>query len=94
MTACRQGDAILRGELQFSDIKDRTHIEFIQDYVAQVGQGGVETRDEEHLASIDACTVLFRRVWKRELQALADGGEVSDALALTQANALVVRRDL
>ena len=39
VTACLQGDAILRGELQFSDIKDRTHIEFIQDY--EIGRAHV-----------------------------------------------------
>lgn len=67
------GDAVLAGKLRIADIEDRTHIEFIQDYVAQVGQGDVSTRDRENLSASDRSTVLFRRIWKREMQALAEG---------------------
>jgi 5,5'-dehydrodivanillate O-demethylase oxygenase subunit len=70
------GDAVLAGKLRLSDIEDRTHIEFIQDYVAQVGQGDVTTRESEQLSRSDVTVVLFRRIWKRELQALADGREL------------------
>jgi 5,5'-dehydrodivanillate O-demethylase len=69
-------DAVLAGEIRLSDIKDRTHIEHIQDYIAQVGQGDVSNRQSEQLTPADTCAVLVRRVWKRELQALADGGEL------------------
>lgn len=67
------GDAVLAGKLRLQDIEDRTHIEFIQDYVAQVGQGPVETREDEHLASSDVEEALFRSIWRRELTALAEG---------------------
>ena len=67
------GDAVIAGKLRLGDIEDRTHIEFIQDYVAQVSQGPVSTRDAEHLASSDVEEALFRRIWRRELTALADG---------------------
>jgi len=66
-------DAVLAGKMRLQDIKDRTHIEFIQDYIAQVGQGPVKTREDEHLASSDVEEALFRRIWRRELTALAEG---------------------
>lgn len=65
--------AVLAGKLRIQDITDRTHIEFIQDYVAQAGQGPISARDDEHLASSDAREALQRRIWRRELTALAEG---------------------
>jgi 5,5'-dehydrodivanillate O-demethylase len=70
------GDAVLAGKLRLNDIEDRTHIEFIQDYVAQVGQGDVSTREREQLSVSDVTVVLLRRIWKRELEALAEGREL------------------
>jgi 5,5'-dehydrodivanillate O-demethylase len=67
------GDAILAGKMRLDDVKDRTHIEFIQDYIAQVGQGPIETREHEVLGKSDASVVLWRRIWRRELAALRDG---------------------
>jgi 5,5'-dehydrodivanillate O-demethylase len=64
---------VIAGEIRLQDIEDRTHIEFIQDYVAQVSQMPVETRDDEHLASSDVEEALFRKIWRRELTALAEG---------------------
>lgn len=72
------GDAVLAGTLRLSEIEDRTHIEFIQDYVAQVGQRPVSTRENEQLSHSDAAVVTLRRIWKRELQALADGTELKE----------------
>jgi 5,5'-dehydrodivanillate O-demethylase oxygenase subunit len=70
------GNAILAGEMRLADVKDRTHIEAIQDYIAQVGQGPIETRNHEILGKSDACTVVWRRIWRRELTALRDGKPV------------------
>jgi 5,5'-dehydrodivanillate O-demethylase len=67
------GNAILAGKMRLEDVKDRTHIEFIQDYIAQVGQGPIETRDHEVLGKSDASVVLWRRIWRRELKALQEG---------------------
>jgi 5,5'-dehydrodivanillate O-demethylase len=69
----KYGDAVLAGDIRIEDINDRTHIEFIQDYVVQVGQGGIENRRNEVLGRTDASVVLFRRIWKRELAAFAAG---------------------
>jgi 5,5'-dehydrodivanillate O-demethylase oxygenase subunit len=72
------GDAVLAGEIRLDDIKDRIHIEAIQDYVAQVGQGPLETRRHERLGRCDAATVVWRRIWKREVLALAEGGALKE----------------
>jgi 5,5'-dehydrodivanillate O-demethylase len=71
------GDLVLAGKLDLQTIK-HPHIEAIQDYVAQVGMGPVELRKTEHLAKSDATTIILRNVWKRELEALANGGELKD----------------
>ena len=70
------GDAILAGEMRLEDVKDRTHIEFVQDYIAQVGQGPISTRNHEILGKSDACVALWRRIWRRELAALEAGKPV------------------
>lgn len=74
----KMGDAVLAGEIRMEDIKDRTHIEAIQDYVAQVGQGALENRRYERLGRIDSATVTLRRIWKREVMALAEGKPVKE----------------
>jgi 5,5'-dehydrodivanillate O-demethylase len=66
-------ERVLAGTLRLRDIQDRTHIEAVEDYVAQVAQGPVSTRENEHLASSDVAEAHFRKLWRRELAALADG---------------------
>jgi 5,5'-dehydrodivanillate O-demethylase len=46
---------------------------WIEDYVTQVGQGAIADRSNEHLASVDVGVILKRRLWERELKALAEG---------------------
>ncbi len=65
--------AVLRGELRVHDLADRPDIVNVQDAVAQIGQGQIPDRDQEHLGRTDAMIVLLRNIWLRELQALADG---------------------
>ncbi|HXM07630.1 MAG TPA: hypothetical protein VN936_09195, partial [Candidatus Acidoferrum sp.] len=43
----------------------------IEDYVTQVGQGRLIDRAPEHLGRNDALLILFRKVWRREVRALA-----------------------
>jgi len=45
----------------------------IEDYVTQVGQGAIPERSNEHLGRSDAGVILLRKIWQRELQALAKG---------------------
>jgi 5,5'-dehydrodivanillate O-demethylase len=65
--------AVLSGELRVEDIPDRPDLVNVQDAIAQVGQGRIADRDHEHLGQTDVMIALLRRIWLRELQALADG---------------------
>ena len=66
------GDAVLAGKLRLKDIKDRTHIEFIQDYIAQVGQGSSANREFERLGQGDATVIAYRKILYRELSLLME----------------------
>jgi 5,5'-dehydrodivanillate O-demethylase len=63
--------AILRGELHVDDVRDRPDIVNIQDAVAQAGQGTIPEREHDHLAQSDTLIALLRKIWLRELDALA-----------------------
>jgi 5,5'-dehydrodivanillate O-demethylase len=67
-------EAILRGELTIEDVEDRSNMNWIQDYVTQVGQG--HPRDYlgvERLGRSDVDIILFRRIWEREVRAMLEG---------------------
>ena len=71
------GDAVLRGEIDVREVADRvgdaTRQLELEDYVAQVGQGPIAQRERDHLGKADAEIALLRRIWRRELRALAEG---------------------
>lgn len=69
------GEAVLRGEIRIQDLEgdDKANIVWIQDYAVQVGQGPYQLRKKENLGRSDAPLILQRKIWLRELQALADG---------------------
>ena len=50
----------------------------VEDVVAQVGQGTIVNRQAEHLGKEDVGVILLRKVWARELQALADGRPLTE----------------
>ena len=64
--------AVLRGGLRVHDIEDYANIVLVQDTVAQVGQGVIADREHERLGRSDATLILLRRLWTRELRALAE----------------------
>lgn len=67
-------EAVLRGDLSIEDIEDRSNMNWIQDYVTQVGQGHPRKYlSTELLDRSDAGTVLFRKIWEREVKALLNG---------------------
>jgi 5,5'-dehydrodivanillate O-demethylase len=66
-------EAVLAGKLNLQDIEDRPDIVNIQDHVAQEGQGAIPDRDAERLGRSDAAIILMRKIWLRELRALAEG---------------------
>jgi 5,5'-dehydrodivanillate O-demethylase len=66
--------AVLAGRLRREDIDpNRTDHVLIEDEVAQTGQGAIANRSREHLGRSDIGIVLLRKLWERELRALADG---------------------
>lgn len=50
-----------------------TNLINLEDDVVQAGQGAIPDHENEHLGRSDAGVVLRRRVWERELRALAEG---------------------
>jgi len=70
---------VLRGELTIEEVKAQPDFQpsrdliNIQDEVAQVGQGVIANRNEEHLGAGDQSIVFVRNVWMRELQNLIEG---------------------
>jgi 5,5'-dehydrodivanillate O-demethylase len=66
--------AVLQGRLRLDDIDPgRTDHVLIEDEVAQSGQGAIPNRSQEHLGRSDTGVVFLRKLWERELRALADG---------------------
>jgi len=73
------GKAILEGKMRFDDIDKNlsTYYTFwIEDYVVQVGQGATIDRSYDKLSRTDIGTLLMRKIWERELRALAEGRPV------------------
>jgi 5,5'-dehydrodivanillate O-demethylase oxygenase subunit len=75
------GDRILASETTIEDApQDMSMYKlfWIEDYATQVGQGAVADRPTEHLGRSDATVILKRRVWQRELKALAEGRPIKE----------------
>jgi 5,5'-dehydrodivanillate O-demethylase oxygenase subunit len=70
------GAAVRRGEIHIEELKDHPEIVGIQDDVAQLGQGVIADRENEYLGRSDAGIILLRKLWLRELDALAAGRPV------------------
>ena len=68
------GESVLAGNIRFQDLRQwaKSPITYVnaQDYVAQVGQGRIADRSNEHLGRSDLGVILFRKIWERELRAL------------------------
>ena len=64
--------AILAGKLRLKDVLDRPDIVNIQDHVSQVSQGTVADRGAERLGRSDSAIVVLRRLWERDLRAVAE----------------------
>lgn len=70
------GEEILAGKRTIEDLRqDLSTYEIfrVEDYVVQVGQGRIADRSKDHLVHLDVGVVLKRKLWERELQALAEG---------------------
>lgn len=65
-------EEILAGRLRLSDVKGHPRFLFIEDAVAQLGQGPIADRSKERLGSSDVCIALLRRLFTRELNAISE----------------------
>ncbi len=70
------GDRVLAGAVRIPEL-DRgmsTYELFrVEDYATEVGQGVIADRSQERLGRIDVGVILRRKLWFRELRALAEG---------------------
>jgi len=67
-------DQILSGRARVEDFDpERVDLVRLQDDVAQLGQGVVADRDQEHLGRADVGVTAIRRLWRREMSNLAAG---------------------
>ncbi len=67
-------EAILAGKLRLEDVDpEQTDIIRLQDDLAQVGQGRIADRAHERMGREDTSVILIRKLWERELRALAEG---------------------
>ncbi|HEY7062183.1 MAG TPA: hypothetical protein VII06_11935 [Chloroflexota bacterium] len=71
--AREMADAILAGRLRPADAAGRADEVYIQDHVAQEGQGAIADRVNERLGRSDVAIILLRKIYQRELQALREG---------------------
>jgi len=70
------GAAVLGGKMRFEEISEETdilHLTLLEDYVVQVGQGAIADRGRDTLGRLDTGVLLMRKIWERELTALAEG---------------------
>lgn len=63
----------LAGEMTLQEMKDHPMLVEIEDLLTQVGQGRIVDRHGEKLGRSDAGVAFFRRIFARELHALATG---------------------
>lgn len=66
--------AVLSGKMSFDDINP-TRIDFVslEETIAQVGQGTMGSHGGGHLGRGDRAVIMLRKLWERELRALAEG---------------------
>ncbi len=67
-------DDVLKGRVRLADIdKSRVDLVRLQDDIAQIGQGRTADRTTERLGRSDVGVITIRKIWARELAALAAG---------------------
>jgi 5,5'-dehydrodivanillate O-demethylase len=70
---------ILAGRKRLQDVDPtRVHMIFLQDDIAQMGVGPIETRPPDRLGRGDANVIMYRRIWLRELTKFANGEPVKN----------------
>ena len=77
--------AVLRGDQRMQDLGDAPSLVNVQDSVVQIGQGAIPDPAYERLGRSDAGVILLRKLWARELRALAEGRPLSQWTAPREA---------
>ena len=97
------GQLVLSGKTRLEDLQAHTiqsgsryeDIFWVEDYIAQAGQGAIADRSQERLGSTDVGVVLLRRLYQRELRNLVEGRPLkqwtSSAGAVARAHGSPVR---
>ncbi len=68
---------VISGEIHADDIPaDRPDIVMIQDAISCVGQGAARDRESDILGASDRVVSMIRRLWTREMRAIAEGRPV------------------
>ena len=67
------GLEILAGKITLMDVVDHPYLAIIEDVVAQGGQGAIANRSEELLGRSDVGILAMRKIWSREMRAIAEG---------------------
>jgi 5,5'-dehydrodivanillate O-demethylase oxygenase subunit len=70
---------ILAGRMRIQDVDPNYPGLFVvEDNVALAAQGRITDRSQDWLGQSDKGVILLRRIWERELKALAEGGPLKD----------------
>jgi 5,5'-dehydrodivanillate O-demethylase len=79
---------ILAGKDHLSDYLDHPHLLLLEDAITQAGQGQIVDRNAELLGRTDVGVAAMRRVYAREMQAIADGRPTKQWKRLEESPAL------
>ena len=72
-------ERVLKGEITLDEIDpETTDFVRLQDHVAQIGQGVIADHGSDMLGQSDVGVALIRKLWARELEALAKGKPLKD----------------
>jgi 5,5'-dehydrodivanillate O-demethylase len=88
-------EAILRNEARVEDADPTFTTQqmfWIEDYMVQVGQLPISDERVEHLGRQDVGVILIRKLWRRELQALAEGRPLTKWVTPSGLNAVGLAR--
>jgi phenylpropionate dioxygenase-like ring-hydroxylating dioxygenase large terminal subunit len=66
---------VLPGGKTYDEMTEEEHREFPDDYEAQVSAGAITLHSEEHFVSQDVGVAQWRRLLRRQLKVIADGGD-------------------
>jgi 5,5'-dehydrodivanillate O-demethylase len=73
-----EATAVLAGEKTIKDLDSNAILTEVEDFVTLVGQGAIADRPGEHLGKTDIGLVLIRKMYTREMRALAEGRPLTD----------------